>query len=230
MADEQEIVLTEEQHRTLHRYHLMCRALGFTAMDFDGKSPVESEDMVRGAIAELKYKPTEAQVLFDQGTVVTIMGQPYELKMLPIDRDRAFRLALTRVVQDLIDVVMQYASAPAFVAPMKEPGETDAEYSARFDAAKAEHADRDKNRNKTMLQALIPYIMGDGLEQCVDLLFLYSPDLKAKESELRETAPSYELIAAAMEALNLAFPFVVAVTRGILKLAEKGKASGVFRF
>jgi len=110
----------EETKRTIHRYGLLLKRLGLSAVELDGKTPEESERVFEDALTELRSRRTEAEILYASGAAVRLAGRDYEIKPLPIDRDLAWRQACARVAQDVMDVVFEMADtgkdAPAVVA------------------------------------------------------------------------------------------------------------------
>lgn len=226
----------EETKRTIHRYGLLLKRLGLSAVELDGKTPEESERVFEDALTELRSRRTEAEILYASGAAVRLAGKDYEIKPLPIDRDLAWRQACARVAQDVMDVVFEMADtgkdAPAVVAARQRLYEAEyAKDEAAIAAARealqgAEQAAR-AEKNKAVLRRIVPYVLTDGLEKAVELLFAYSPELKEAEAEIRATAPSHELVEAAMTALEMALPFVAGVVRGAMRVAKRAKEAGI---
>lgn len=194
----------ETEKRTLHRYHMICKELGYNAKDFDGVPPDESLQMIQSAIEEMKAKRTDEEVIFNKGDKVTLAGKVYEIKPLSIDEDLAWREKCGEIANEIIDVLIEFASKDKKDQPQAE-------------------------RNQAMLRGLVPYVMGKGLNKVTELLFLYSPELTADEEKIRKEASSAEVVAGAMKALNVAFPFVESIVSGGLAVVTQAKGSSTFK-
>lgn len=229
--------LKETEKRTIHRYHLICKLLGFSALEFDGVSPDESEAMIKSAIDVLKNQRTDQQVFFNIGDKVKLLDKTYEIKPLSIDKDLAWREKCGEIATEIVDELIDFAGPPAGIQVLPDvpigdedvPLETIERAQKQYDEIKAKNQILLAARNKEMFKKLVPYIMGAGLDKIVDLLFLYSPELRKDETAIRKGAPSHEVVGAAMTAINIAFPFVLSIVRGTLAVVDKAKQSGAFQ-
>ena len=76
----------------------------------------------------------------------------------------------------------------------------------------------DTDPNALMVQ-LLPILMSEGLDDIVELFFLYAKDLDKEEIET--TCPSTEVISAAMEVFEFTLPLAMSIIKMLMKLQAK---------
>lgn len=214
----------EDKTRTVNRYSTIIKLLGFTFNDLNEKSPDDSEAMINARLDEIRQTPSEAKILFGEGDTVTLAGKSYEIKPLPIDDDLAWRKKAGEIAQDLATHLFALTQASLPDPPTRDENEPLADWQAR--TAKVLAKAREDQKMEA-LSAIFPYVFGEGLDKLAELLFTYSEEMRADEKHIRATATSDEMIAAAMTGLEVAFPFVINLVTGIMKLVKRGEAAGL---
>lgn len=196
--------LIETPVRIAHRYNQIIQLLGIEFSELSGKSPEESERIVKEAILELKSKRDEMDVIVNAGIMVTLAGKTYEIRQQSIEKDRIWRRELSKFASTMINTIMSAMKLDS----TGQPQQVD---------------------NVDIVKELIPYVFGDGLDQAAEILFASSEELTAARSEILEKATSIEITEAALAAIEFAFPFVAAVVRGIVSLMSRAAAAGVLK-
>jgi len=114
-----------------------------------------------------------------QNVIVKLAGREYEIKPLPIRPAREIRQRLT---EPLIQVIEMLRNAPA-----------------KTDLSDAQGIGELLGSVKTILVGSI--------DLCLDLLFSYSPELKADQEYIENNAYDDEALKAVLEVLKLLYPF-----------------------
>jgi len=120
---------------------------------------------------------------------LTLGGETRAVKVLSIGESAAFRVKAAPFFGPLSELILK----------LRHSGETKGGV-AQIEAAAEEGFVK-------LLPGLMPFLMGDGLTQLVELPFAYAPELE----EFRAAASDEELIAAGSEVLGLVFPLFVKV-------------------
>ncbi|HEX7973836.1 MAG TPA: hypothetical protein VF498_05465 [Anaerolineales bacterium] len=135
---------------------------------------------------------------------ITLGGQEYTVQQLPIGQSKAWRGKFGAPVEKLVGALQ-------FTGGM---------LSEKLDTATA-----GANLGK-LIGALGQVLLGDvgqtligSMDLVLEMLFDYSPELKADRARIEATAFDDEAMAAFVEVLKLAYPF-----GGLLKIARPGPA------
>ena len=209
----------ESNTRTIHRYHQIVKELGIDSQDLDGASPEEASEVIQGKLNELKNQRTEHQILFQKGTSVPLAGKTYEIKPLVLEKSFQWRERCGIFAAELFDTLIQFAR------PIQEEGENN-NNKPTFLNTISQEAGIDM---AGLLRSSLPYITGKGLDQIIDLLFLYSEELQEDEEKIRKEATVDEIVHAAMEAFKIALPFVFTIFRGAIQIMKEAKERGILR-
>lgn len=208
----------ESNTRTIHRYHQIVKEIGLDSMDLNGVSPEETSEIIQGKLNELRNQRTEQQILFQEGTSVVLAGKEYEIKPLTLEKSFKWREKCGVFAAELFDTLIEFA----------KPVQTEKEDNGKPDFFKglSQEAGIDMS---SLLRSCFPYITGRGLDQIIDLLFLYSEELNEDEERIRKEATVDEIVHAAMEAFKIALPFVFTIFRGALQMMKEAKDRGILR-
>lgn len=188
----------------------MAALLDIKLIHLVGISPEETEKVITERIQTIKAERTETQILMSQGSTVTLAGKEYEIKPMPLRRSMEWRKKVSEIAGEVMDKILESAQKPKTGAPKTILAATMAKAS--------ESAGLDMEH---IFKQSIPYILGDGLDKIIELLFLYSEELKENEEDILENASAEEVVAAAMEAFQVGFPLVVTVFRGLWSMGQK---------
>lgn len=211
-------VKKESNTRTIHRYHQILKEMKLDGDELDGISPDETTEIIQGKLSELRNQRTEQQVLFQEGVSVTLAGKEYEIKPLVLEKSFKWRERCGVFAADLFDTLVQFAQP----TKTEMPGDV----KVNFFAGLSQEAGIDMS---SLLKSCFPYITGKGLDQIIDLLFLYSEELSNDEERIRKEATIDEIVHAAMEAFKIALPFVFTIFRGVLQIMKEAKGRGILR-
>ena len=145
-------------------------------------------------------EPTQKQEATDTQTIlqireVTLAGQKRGLRIKSIGETHAFR----RRVGELMGTLAK---------PL-------------LDAYMATGGDTEKMEAETIIRQLFPLLLGDGVDALLDMLWLYAPELK----EFEQGATDDEVLDAALEVLEIAFPLVLKVGKRTVALLTRAGIS-----
>ena len=79
----------------------------------------------------------------------------------------------------------------------------------------------------SIIKDFVPFLIGEGFDIAVDMMFAYSPELKTDEAKIRAEATDEEIIDAAITCFRLGFPFLKAMVGGALKIQDNLKTMEV---
>ena len=145
-------------------------------------------------------EPTQKQEAADMQTIlmdreVTLAGQKRSFKVRSIGETHEFRRRVGELMGSLVK--------PLFDAYMKAEGDTD-----KIDV-------------QGLFGTLFPLLLGDGVDALVDMLWLYAPELKEYEAD----ATDDEVLDAALEVLEIAFPLVLQIGKRTVALLTRAGIS-----
>ncbi|HUT58985.1 MAG TPA: hypothetical protein VNA25_14145 [Phycisphaerae bacterium] len=145
-------------------------------------------------------EPTQKQDAAETETIlgirtVTLAGQARNFDIKSIKDTRKFRQRVGELMGSLVE--------PLYNAYMKAEGDTD------------------KIDTQNLFALLIPLVLGDGVDALLDMLWLYAPELK----EFEEGATEDEILDAALEVLEIAFPLVLKIGKRTVGLLSRAGIS-----
>lgn len=205
----------ETQQRIVHRYYLMLEQLGISKEELKGASPIDTQTVICGIIEEYKQTPTEEEVLFQTGKKIKLGEKIYDIPLLKIKESLKWREQCGIFSKNMFDYIIQTAKKPS--------SESDGPRYPALDIFSKTHG----IDVHALVNAGMPYVMGVGFEEFLDLVFLYSKELKEDEELIRETADIGQLSHAAMEVFKIALPFVANIFQGMWISFQHVKASGM---
>lgn len=107
-----------------------------------------------------------------------LKDREYRVEALPIRKDREWREEMVKRLKPVIDTL---------------PGLPDMDFSKPDDFLK--------------LTELVQHILTDGLDDVVELLFLYSPALRDDRQWIEDNVPTRQMVNAFLEVIQLDNPF-----------------------
>ena len=154
-------------------------------------------------------EPTQKQEAADTQTVlqireVTLAGQARSFKIKSIGETHEFRRRVGQLVGTFVK--------PLYDAYMEAEAKTRVQGKAD---AKAKPEDWvDKLDVQALSAQLLPLLLGEGVDALVDMLWTYAPELKEFEAD----ATDDEILDAALEVLEIAFPLVLKIGKRTVAL------------
>jgi len=113
---------------------------------------------------------TEVQVMNGTGCLVRLAGREYHVKPLPIGKDMEFRSNLAAMLGEI-------SGSVAGMAVPADGSEPENEATPIMDIGPAD------------MKALMPVVLSKGFDSFVDLIFLYSPELRADKRYIMDHLP-----------------------------------------
>jgi len=224
----------ETDKRIIHRYAMILKEMGIARADLAGTTPTEAIQIIHSRIEEFKAEKTDMEILANEGEEVTLAGKVYEIKPATIDKDLEWRKQCGRIAGDVATQLVQFTTMRQEIMkglpelPNRETateGEIEAALAVREKAYQAETT----KRMTEVFQEMLPYLMGEGLDKIIALLFLYSDELKADREKIMAESSSYEIVTAAMAGMRVAFPFVVTLAQGLMAGVNMFQKAGLVR-
>lgn len=109
---------------------------------------------------------------------LTLNDREYQIEALPIRKDREWREEMVKRLKPIIDTL---------------PGLPDMDFT--------------KPEDFLRLTELLQHILTDGLDDVVELLFLYSPTLRDDREWIEDNVSTRQVVNAFLEVIRLANPF-----------------------
>ncbi len=145
---------------------------------------------------------TDAEVLSRKFSV-TLGGEVHDVPVKSILGMVEFREALSRLLGDAIGTLGDNIDGAKLLAAWQSGDKSADKLMASV-------------KLEPILQRVGPWLLTDGLDTFVSLLWLYEPDLE----QYRDGADDCEIIDGALEVLRVVFPLVLEMGKRILKFIE----------
>lgn len=192
--------------RKLFERGVLMDILGYSPGELDHLPLAEFESTVRAKAEELKAKSTERTEIQDimmEPLELHLAGKIYMVHPHKIADEKKWLIALGQ-----IGGTVSGAVGPIFQNTQSGLG-----------------LDLESINIGQALQSCIPVIIGYGIPQLFDLMYLYSPELMADRSFIELNSTLDERIDAALEVLQIAFPRLLAYLQKMLKVATVAAAA-----
>ncbi len=224
----------ETPRRTSHRYAMLLSQLGLSVQEMEGTSPEDAVRILQAKLAELKAEKTDYQVLANEGETVMLGGKEYEIAPLTIGADLKWRKQCGKIAADLVDHLMSFVTVQQEIrkglpALPKKADASDEEIAKAQQARNAAFKEKMGKRMTEIFQEILPYIMGEGLDKIIELLFLYSEELEQNREAIMKESTALEITTAAMAGMRVAFPFVITLVKGLMAAFNKFQQAGLVK-